>query len=420
MHNRQVVTFEVGGCGIAVANDFWSQMVSEHGLQIIAGGIAAGESSNDSLSGVSVFFDESRSGVYSPRTICCDLTCEVTDKLSRRRLLPYYDNKSLVFSNEGSGNCYAKAFHIEGLPVAQQGMNRFRRIVEACDSLQGVRFIHSLSGGTGSGLTGLLIRSVYDYLNAGSKCLIYSACVPPSNHTPDTCLSTYNTLLGLQDLIECSHMVFPYDNDAVLRQSKTTNCKSPNPFIAECLSGITASMRFPGFVNADLRKIYSNCVLFKNMHFLVSAFAKNMKSVHELTHQVFERNSATMSCDLLADRERSLASFMAFRGKCIPMSRVHESIKSLQLEDRNTVSASLCSQPVVTDKGFIPAALTCVHNTTAISQFFNTVLRSFDAQFSSRSHVYLYEENGLQRTELEHARNLVSSVSDLYREHQRN
>ena len=418
MHNRQVVTFEVGGCGINVANEFWGQLVSEHGLLSDNRGIKSGESTSAALSGVQVFFDESKSGIYSPRTICCDLGCLSGDKFASGTLMSFYDRRSLIFTNEGSGNCYAQAFHIEGLPVAQRAMERFRKIVEACDSLQGVRFVHSLSGGSGSGLTGLLMRSVHDYLEAGSKCLIYSACVPPSKNSPDNCLSTYNTMLCLQDLIECAHMVFPYQNDAVLKLSGSK--KSPNPFIAECLSGITASMRFPGLVNADLRKIYSNCVLFKNMHFLVSSFSKNMKSVHELTHNVFEGDSVTMTCDCLAEKERTLASFMAFRGKCIPMSRVHESIKSLQLDESHTVSASICSQPVNTEEGFIPAAVTCVHNTTAISQFFNRIDGSFGSQFASRSHMYLYEQNGLQRTELEHARNLVSSVADLYRENQKN
>ena len=419
MQNRQVVTFEVGGCGITVANEFWIQVISEHGLEIDNVGIKAGKSTSSSISGVQVFFDETRNGVYYPRTVCCDLSCSTADKFLNGITASCYDRKSFVCTDEGSGNCYAQAFHIDGLPVAQRALERFRRIIEGCDSLQGVRFIHSLSGGTGSGLTGLLVRSVHDYLDAGSKSLIYSACVSPSSQTPDNCLSTYNTILGLQDLVECAHMVFPYDNDAVLRQSGPK--KSPNPFIAECLSGITASMRFPGLVNADIRKIYSNCVLFKNMHFLLSAFSKNMKSVHELTHQVFEGVSVAMSCNVLAERERTLASFMAFRGECIPMSRVHESIKSLQLEKSlHAVSASICSQPVATEPGFLPAALTCVHNSTSISQFFGRIIGSFDSQFAARSHLYLYEQNGLQKTELEHARNLVASVADLYREHQVN
>ena len=416
MHNRQVVTFQIGGCGIAVGNSFWDQILSEHGLELTKAGITLSETlSAKRPSDVSIFFDESRSGFYSPRTVCCDLAPHTrSEKFDHVDFLNLCDKRSLIFSNEGSGNCYAQAFHIEGLPVAQSSMSRFRRIIEACDSLQGVRFIHSLSGGTGSGLTGLLLRSVYDHLNAGSKCLLYSACVTPSSNTADNCLSTYNTLLGLQDLIEYAHMIFPYDNDAVLRQSTRS---SPNPFISECLSGITASMRFPGLVNADLRKIYSNSVLFKNMHFLVTAFSKNMKSVKELTQNVLESKSTTMSCDILAQREKFLATFMAYRGACIPMSRVHESIQSLGLD---TVSASICSQPVRTDTGYLPAALTCVHNTTAIAQFFDSIARSFDAQYASRSHTYLYEQNGLHASEFENARNIVRSVSDLYKEHRVN
>lgn len=420
MHNRQVVTFQIGGTGGEVGGAFWSQIVSEHGLEYSRIGLRVCGESSDSLLGVSVFFDESRNGVYKPRTVYCDLSnSSIHSPAINSFPISCYDNKSVVVSNDGSGNCYAQAFHCEGLPVAGHSIEAFRKTLESCDSLQGVRFIHSLSGGTGSGLGGLLMRSVHDYLDTGSKCLLYSACVVPSHRTSDNCLSTYNTLLGLQDLLEYTHMVFPYDIDAVHGQSK-----DPYPFIAECLSGLTASMRFPGLVNADLRKIYSNSVVFKNMHFLVTSFSKNEKTVGQLAHQVMESGTSTMSCDIRAEDERVLSSFMAFRGKSIPMSLVHDAIGSVRLYKNiysnwnpNCVSASICSQPVKTNTGCLAAALTCVHNTTAISQFLDCVTASFDRKFASRSHVYLYEENGLHVNEFEQARNLVRSVSDLYKEH---
>ena len=36
---------------------------------------------------------------------------------------------------------------------------------------------------------------------------------------------------------------------------------------------MTCSLRFPGQLDADLRKIHSNLIPFKNAHFLITGFA---------------------------------------------------------------------------------------------------------------------------------------------------
>ena len=58
--------------------------------------------------------------------------------------------------------------------------NQTEKQVERCNCLQGLQFCHSVSGGTGSGLTGLLLKTLYDYLDKGSKCIIQSFSLVPS------------------------------------------------------------------------------------------------------------------------------------------------------------------------------------------------------------------------------------------------
>lgn len=72
-----------------------------------------------------------------------------------------------------------------------QVLENVRKEVEKCECLQGVQFTHSISGGAGSGLTGLLLKTLYDYLDKGSKCILQSFTVVPSPGLTDVILEPY-------------------------------------------------------------------------------------------------------------------------------------------------------------------------------------------------------------------------------------
>lgn len=61
---------------------------------------------------------------------------------------------------EDAANNYARCFHSIGLPMLDQVMDRISKITEGCDSLQGFFMFHSLGGGTGSGLSALLLKAL--------------------------------------------------------------------------------------------------------------------------------------------------------------------------------------------------------------------------------------------------------------------
>lgn len=71
-----------------------------------------------------------------------------------------------------------------------------------------------------------------------------------------------------------------------------------NPFCLQItMSGVTTCLRFPGQLNADLRKLAVNMVPFPRLHFFMPGFAPltargNMKyramTVPELTAQMFD------------------------------------------------------------------------------------------------------------------------------------
>jgi len=72
------------------------------------------------------------------------------------------------------------------------------------------------------------------------------------------------------------------------------------------MSGVTASLRFPGQLNSDLRKIAVNLVPYPRLHFFLTGFAPLTSagttdfrnySVVDLTQQMFNANNMMVASD---------------------------------------------------------------------------------------------------------------------------
>ena len=72
------------------------------------------------------------------------------------------------------------------------------------------------------------------------------------------------------------------------------------------MSGVTTYLRFPGQLNADLRKLAVNMVPFPRLHFFMPGFAPlpsrgspqyRALSVPELTQQTFDAKNMMAACD---------------------------------------------------------------------------------------------------------------------------
>ena len=92
--------------------------------------------------------------------------------------------------------------------------------------------------------------------------------VVPSPKVSDTVVEPYNATLSVHQLVENADQTYCIDNEALHDIcARTLKIKSPdyeslNSLISIVMSGITTSLRFPGQLNADLRKLAVNLVPF--------------------------------------------------------------------------------------------------------------------------------------------------------------
>ena len=134
--------------------------------------------------------------------------------------------------------------------------------------VQGFQLTHSLGGGTGSGLGTLLISKIREEF---PDRIMNSFSVVPSPKVSDTVVEPYNATLSVHQLVENTDDTFCIDNEALYDICfRTLKLTTPtygdlNHLVSLTMSGVTTSLRFPGQLNADLRKLAVNMVPFPRL-----------------------------------------------------------------------------------------------------------------------------------------------------------
>jgi len=133
--------------------------------------------------------------------------------------------------------------------------------------LQGFQLVHSLGGGTGSGLGTLLLAKLKEEY---PDRIFNTFSVAPSASSSDTIVEPYNSVFSLSSLIENSEGSFIIENDALNKicqrtlQNATPTYTDLNSLVAQTMTGVTASLRFQGKKQKPLCLGLGNFILFKS------------------------------------------------------------------------------------------------------------------------------------------------------------
>jgi tubulin beta len=136
--------------------------------------------------------------------------------------------------------------------------------------------------------------------------------VVPSPKTSDTVVEPYNATLSVHQLVENSDATFCIDNEALYdicqQQLKIAHpsYSQLNHLVSSVMSGVSTSLRFPGQLNSDLRKMAVNLVPFPRLHFFMvglaplaarGAGAFRTNNAQALIHQMFDPKNFMAACD---------------------------------------------------------------------------------------------------------------------------
>ncbi|KAL3584815.1 Tubulin beta chain (Beta tubulin) [Fusarium poae] len=422
---REIVHLQAGQCGNQIGSAFWQTISGEHGLD--SSGMYNGTSELQ-LARMDVYFNETSSNKYVPRAVLVDLEPGTMDAVRSGPLSQFFRPDNFVFGHSSAGNNWAKGHYTEGAELVDQVLDVVRREAEGCDSLQGFQITQSLGGGTGSGMGTLLISKIREEF---PDRMMATFSVVPSPKVSDTVVEPYNATLSVHQLVENSDVTFCIDNEALYDICKGT-LKLSNPsygdlnhLISTVMSGVSTSLRFPGQLNSDLRKMAVNLVPFPRLHFFMVGFAPltsrdshsfSAVSIPELTQQLFNPRNMMTGSDFRNGRYLTCSAI--FRGK-VSAREVEDQMYKIQQKNSayfvewipNNVQTSLCSVP---PQG-LKMSSTFVGNSTAIQEIFKRVGEQFTAMFRRKAFLHWYTGEGMDEMEFTEAE---SNMNDLVSEYQ--
>ena len=326
------------------------------------------------------------------------------------------------------GNNWAKGHYTEGAELIDSVLDVCRKEAESCDCLQGFQLSHSLGGGTGSGMGTLLISKLREEY---PDRIMMTFSVIPSPKVSDTVVEPYNATLSIHQLVENADECVMIDNEALYDICfRTLKLTTPtfgdlNHLVSAVMSGVTCCLRFPGQLNADLRKLAVNLIPFPRLHFFLVGFAPltsrgsqqyRALTVPELTQQSFDAKN--MMCASDPRHGRYLTACQLFRGR-ISTKEVDEQMLNVQNKNSsyfvewipNNIKSSICDIP---PKGLKMS--TCfVGNNTCIQEMFKRVSEQFTAMFRRKAFLHWYTGEGMDEMEFTEAE---SNMNDLVSEYQ--
>ncbi|TDG49242.1 hypothetical protein AWZ03_004331 [Drosophila navojoa] len=478
---REIVHLQAGQCGNQIGSKFWEIISAEHGID--PNGYYHGESDLQ-FERIDVYYNEASSGKYVPRAVLIDLEPGTMDSVRQSTMGQLFRPDNFVFGQSGAGNNWAKGHYTEGAELIDSVLEVMRKESEGCDCLQGFQLAHSLGGGTGSGLGTLLISKVREEY---PDRIMNSFSVVPSPKVSDTVVEPYNATLSIHQLVENTDETFCIDNEALYDICfRTLKLSSPtygdlnhlvsvsevvvepynatlsvhelcvntdetfcidnealydicyqtlrlgaptysdlNHLVSITMSGVTTCLRFPGQLNADLRKLAVNMVPFPRLHFFMPGFAPltakgsqqyRALTVAELTQQMFDAKNMMTACDPRHGRYLTVACI--FRG---PMSMKEVDTQMLNVQSKNSsyfvewipnnVKVAVCDIP---PRGLKMSA-TFIGNTTAIQEIFKRISEQFTAMFRRKAFLHWYTGEGMDEMEFTEAE---SNMNDLISEYQ--
>ncbi|CAE7751539.1 unnamed protein product [Symbiodinium sp. CCMP2592] len=234
-------------------------------------------------------------------------------------------HREQLISGKEDSTSFARGHHTIGKKSVDLVLDRIRKLADNCTGLQGSCFYSACGGGTGSGLSCLMLERLS--VDNGQKrrisltvwcCfLVATAVVEPYNCARSPLEHTDATIMyGNEALYSTCRRHLDIERPA------DTNV---NRLIAQFISSLSASLRFGGALNVDSTESQSNLVPYTHIHIILTSSTLVISaekdygeqlSVADITMSVFEPAPMMVKCDVRQCKH--MACCRTYRGGVVP------------------------------------------------------------------------------------------------------
>ncbi|XP_058501910.1 tubulin epsilon chain [Solea solea] len=451
----QSVIVQVGQCGNQIGCRFWDLALREH-AHVNKKGVYDEALSSFFRNVDSRISDGGACGVgeriqhLKARAVLVDMEEGVVNEILQGPLREVFDSTQLLTDVSGSGNNWAVGHMTYGSAYREQIVDKLRKAAEHCDCLQCFFLIHSMGGGTGSGLGTKVLKLLEEEFP--DVCRIVTSVYPSAED--DVITSPYNSVLAMKELTEHADCVIPVENQSLVdivnkikymsdggkpgsvikRDSAIisgrgglSGAEKPfdamNNIVANLLLNITSSARFEGSLNMDLNEIAMNLVPFPRLHYLVPSLTPiytladvNVPSrrLDQMFSDAFSKNHQLIRAD--PKHSLYLACALMVRGN-VQVSDLRRNIERLRPSlpfvswNQEGWKTGLCSVPPVGHSH----SLLALANNTCLKSTFVELSERFTKLYRKKAHLHHYLHiDGMEQSCFSEA---VTSLSSLIEEY---
>eukprot|EP01064_Diplonema_japonicum_P027937 TRINITY_DN4175_c0_g2_i1.p1 TRINITY_DN4175_c0_g2~~TRINITY_DN4175_c0_g2_i1.p1 ORF type:complete len:418 (+),score=87.20 TRINITY_DN4175_c0_g2_i1:790-2043(+) len=393
---REIVTIQIGGCGVRMGSRFWGEVIEERGITRDGEGLTSMENGR--------LFEEGKNGRLVPRSIMLDTDPATIDILEGCSLGSLFRPDYNIRGSGGTGNLYAVGRY-ECSDVRDQALDVLRRQVETCDRLEGFQLCHSLCGGTGSGVTHALLEDLRQcYSDKVVTTYTHTDATPREGWST---VQTYNMVLGTNPLVEYADMTVYLDGVLMRNQAvqQGTKCFAP---AGKLINTVCSA-------DTNMRKIATNLIPFPRMHFLTPSYSTpaphDDSSCDTLVRKVITKRDFLFPCKF--DSTYTTAVFL--RGPGVTTCDVEQASGFM----KNTINFRHTSWIpdkiyAASGKAATMSAALLVNEGSGVRDYSKALGDQFTAGFRRKAFLHWYTEKGMDEMEFTEAE---SNLNDLLTEY---
>lgn len=427
MKVNNTIVISIGQAGNQIASSFWKTICQEHGIDPTNGQLLQGKAPAGNWSAFFSQLGDTSSGSYVPRAIMVDLEPSVIQQI-KAASGSLFNPANLISRTEGAGGNFAVGYLGAGREVLPEVMSRLDYEFGKCDNVGGVIVLHAVGGGSGSGLGALVIESIKE---KHPETPVLSCAILPSPQISSVVTEPYNTVFALNSLRRSADACLIFDNEALFELAhRKWNIESPtvddlNLLITEALTGLTASMRFSGFLTVEisLRELLTNLVPQPSLHFLMCAFAPltppdrskfEEMGIEEMIKSLFDNGSVFAACSPMEGRFLSTA--VLYRGIMDDKPQADAALAAMREKLPLTYwiptafKIGYVEQPGVSHR----KSMVLLANNTEVARVLDRICHNFDKLWQRKAFANWYLNEGMTEEQINALRSSAQELVQSY------